>query len=186
MKKHLVVGLGNIGDSYYDTRHNIGFEIVDDFAKKYNQNFTNKRYGHICELKIKNRNVILLKPTTYMNLSGNSVIYYLNKYKIPIENLLIISDDLDLDFGQIKLKSKGGHGGHNGHKNIIQLLNTNSYARFKFGIGKKFEKGKQVNYVLGKWSELEKEKLNKIIPETNDIITCFLNEGIEKAMNTFN
>ncbi len=186
MKKHLVVGLGNIGSSYYDTRHNIGFDIVDHFAKDYDKTFTEKRYGEVCDIKIKNRTVILLKPSTYMNLSGNAIVYYLNKYKIPIENLLVISDDLDLDFCQIKLKAKGGHGGHNGHKNIIQLLNTNSYARLKFGIGKNFKKGGQVNYVLGKWSELEKEKLEKTIPSINEIITCFLLGGLERAMNTFN
>ena len=186
MKKHLVVGLGNIGNTYYDTRHNIGFDVLNYFAEKYDGFFVEKRYGHICNIKIKNRAIILLKPSTYMNLSGNAVNYYLNKYKIPIPNLLIISDDLDLELCQLKLKPKGGHGGHNGHRNIIEVLNINSYSRLKFGIGKNIKKGGQVNYVLGKWSELEKEKINKTIPLTSDIITCFINEGIDKAMNTFN
>jgi len=186
MKKHLVVGLGNIGNSYHDTRHNIGFNILNYFAKKYNGVFAEKRYGNICDIKIKNRSIILLKPSTYMNLSGSAVNYYLNKHKIPIQNLLIISDDLDLELGQLKLKPKGGHGGHNGHRNIIEVLNTSSYARLKFGIGKSFHKGEQVNYVLGKWSELEKEKINQVIPLTSDIISVFITEGLENAMNTFN
>ena len=121
-----------------------------------------------------------------MNLSGNAINYYLNQNKINIDNLLVISDDLDLTFCQIKIKSKGGHGGHNGHKNIIQALNTNNYSRLRFGIGKNFSKGEQVNYVLGKWSELEKKELEKALPLTSDIITSFIFEGIEKTMNTFN
>ena len=186
MKKHLVVGLGNVGEQYYNTRHNIGFESIDYFAQKYNEVFSEKRYGKISEVKIKNHTIILLKPSTYMNLSGNAINYYLNQNKINIENLMVISDDLDLDFCQIKVKPKGGHGGHNGHKNIIQVLNTNRYARLRFGIGKSFSRGNQVNYVLGKWSELEKEKIENALPITSDIINSFVFEGIEKAMNTFN
>ena len=186
MKKYLIVGLGNVGNSYYDTRHNIGFDIVNQFAKKYDKDFDIKRYGSICELKIKSHTIILLKPSTYMNLSGNAVNYYLKKYRIPIQNLLIISDDLDLEFCQIKIKQKGGDGGHNGHKNIIHVLNTNTYARLRFGIGNAFNRGEQINYVLGKWSDLEKEKIEEKIPFTYDMIVCFVQKGIENTMNTFN
>jgi len=186
MKKHLIVGLGNVGLEYYNTRHNIGFESIDYFAQKYNEIFSEKRYGHVSEVKIKNKTIILLKPSTYMNLSGNAINYYLNQHKINIDNLLVISDDLDLTFCQIKIKSKGGHGGHNGHKNIIQALNTNNYPRLRFGIGKNFSKGGQVNYVLGKWSELEKKEIEQVLPLTSEIITSFIFEGIERTMNTFN
>ena len=186
MKKHLVVGLGNVGEQYYNTRHNIGFKSIDYFAQKYNEVFSEKRYGSVSEVKIKNKTIILLKPSTYMNLSGNAINYYLNQNKINIDNLLVISDDLDLTFCQIKIKSKGGHGGHNGHKNIIEALNTNNYSLSRFGIGKNFSKGEQVNYVLVKWSVLEKKELEKVLPLTSDIITSFIFEGIEKTMNTFN
>jgi len=186
MKKHLIVGLGNVGESYLYTRHNIGFEILNYFAHKYEQSFLEKRYGHISNIKIKNQNIFLLKPSTYMNLSGKAINYYIKELKISIENLLIISDDIDLDFCSLKLKPKGGHGGHNGHRNIIETLNTNSYARLRFGIGKNYIRGNQVNYVLSKWSEEEMFKIKELIPVTHDIIKSYVFEGIEKTMNTFN
>ena len=186
MKKHLIVGLGNVGESYLYTRHNIGFEILNYFANQYEQSFSEKRYGHICNVKIKNQNIFLLKPSTYMNLSGKAISYYLKELKIPINNLLVVSDDLDLNFCGLKLKPKGGHGGHNGHRNIIEILNTSSYARLRFGIGKNYRRGEQVNYVLSKWSEEEILKIKETIPVSHDIIKSFVFEGIEKTMNIFN
>ncbi len=186
MKKHLIVGLGNVGESYLYTRHNIGFEILNYFAHQYEQSFLEKRYGHICNVKIKNQNIFLLKPSTYMNLSGKAISYYLKELKIPINNLLVVSDDLDLNFCGLKLKPKGGHGGHNGHRNIIEILNTSSYARLRFGIGKNYRRGEQVNYVLSKWSEEEILKIKETIPVSLDIIKSFVFEGIEKTMNIFN
>ena len=160
MKKFLIVGLGNIGEKYHNTRHNIGFKILDDIASREDITFESQKLGSIATFRFKGRTFILLKPSTYMNLSGKAVNYWLTKENISIENLLVICDDLNLDFGAIRLKAKGSDGGHNGLKDINAVLNTQQYARFRFGVGADFSKGKQVDYVLGEWDEEE----NKLLP----------------------
>jgi PTH1 family peptidyl-tRNA hydrolase len=155
MKKYLIAGLGNIGSDYVNTRHNIGFKILDAIAETENLNYEDRKLGKIARYKIKGRQVLLLKPNTYMNLSGKAVKYWLDKEKIPLENLLVITDDLNLPFDSIRLKTKGSAGGHNGLKDIQETLHTTQYNRFRFGISADFKKGRQVDYVLGTWSELE-------------------------------
>ena len=186
MNKYLIVGLGNEGLNYVNTRHNIGFNIVDHLAIGHTCIFSDKKYGSLAQLKIKGKIIYLLKPTTFMNLSGKAVNYYLNYLKIPIENLLVISDDLNLDFGNIRLRPKGSHGGHNGHRNIIETLNTSIYCRLRFGIGKNFNKGQQVNYVLSKWSFDEKSNLESKIDLCSKMILNFVLSGLENTMNIFN
>jgi len=186
MNKYLIVGLGNIGLNYVDTRHNIGFNVLDRVAINYNCSFSNQKYGDLAELKLKGKIIYFLKPSTFMNLSGKAINYYLHHFKISLENLLVISDDLNLDFGIIKLRKKGGHGGHNGHKNIIESLQSRSYSRLRFGIGKNFHEGKQVKYVLSKWSEEEKNILEEKIELSSKIILHFALSGVEYTMNHFN
>jgi PTH1 family peptidyl-tRNA hydrolase len=184
--KYLVVGLGNIGAEYANTRHNIGFKALDAFAEVSNVTFSTLRYGALSEVKIKGRSVWLLKPSTYMNLSGKAVAYWLKAEKIPIENMLIIVDDLSLPFGQIRIRTKGSDGGHNGLKNINEILEHNNYNRLRFGIGHDLSQGGQVDYVLDEWSNEE----IKILPEKFKIIqnavTSFVTIGIERTMNMFN
>jgi PTH1 family peptidyl-tRNA hydrolase len=151
--KYLIVGLGNIGNEYHDTRHNIGFTILDAFAKASNVFFTENRYGATCEVKLKGRTLVLLKPSTFMNLSGNALRYWMQKENIPVENVLVVVDDLALPFGTLRLKPKGSDAGHNGLKNIQDILGHSNYARLRFGIGSDFAKGRQVEYVLGKWTD---------------------------------
>jgi PTH1 family peptidyl-tRNA hydrolase len=148
--KYLIVGLGNIGEGYKDTRHNIGFTVLDAMALASNTSFTDKRYGAICEIRYKGRDLILLKPSTYMNLSGNAVSYWLKKENIPLENLLVIVDDIALPSGSIRMRPKGSDGGHNGLSHISTILATNEYPRIRIGIGNSFRKGAQVDFVLGK------------------------------------
>lgn len=186
MKKFLIVGLGNIGEQYTNTRHNIGFSVLDYFAKQNDLIFTSARLGDVSTYKLKGRTFILLKPSTFMNLSGKAVKYWLDKEKIPLENLLVITDDLNLPFGTIRLKGKGSDGGHNGLKDIQQVLQTTKYNRFRFGISNEFSKGKQVNYVLGKWSEEEFEKLNERLDQAQKIIVSFGLAGLANTMNTYN
>ena len=150
--KYLIVGLGNIGDGYKNTRHNIGFTVLDALAKASNTSFTDKRYGAVCNIKYKGRTFILLKPSTFMNLSGNAVNYWLKKEKIPTENLLVIVDDIALPLGTIRLRPKGSDGGHNGLAHINTILSTSEYARVRIGIGNGFRKGSQVDFVLGVWN----------------------------------
>jgi len=183
--KYLIVGLGNIGSEYQHTRHNIGFSILDAFAKASNLVFAENRYGSVCEYKIKGRTLILLKPSTFMNLSGNAVRYWLNKENIPTENLLILVDDLALPFGTLRLKDKGGDAGHNGLKSIQELIG-NTYARLRFGIGNDFPKGYQVEYVLGKWDKEEEEKLPARIDKAIEMIKSFCLAGIQNTMNQYN
>jgi len=163
--KYLIVGLGNPGAEYQFTRHNIGFEILDALSGASNITFTPDRYGDVASLKHKGRTLILLKPSTFMNLSGKAVRYWLTKEKIPLENMLVITDDLALPFGTIRMRAKGSDGGHNGLKSIQELIETTKYARLRFGIGDTFNKGSQVNYVLGKWGEEESKTttLNALI-----------------------
>ncbi|MVO09728.1 aminoacyl-tRNA hydrolase [Flavobacterium sp. TP390] len=186
MKKFLIVGLGNIGLEYVNTRHNIGFKVLDYMANQESCGFQTVKLGDVAEVKIKGRSLFLLKPNTYMNLSGKAVKYWMEKENIPKENILVITDDLNLPFGTIRIKSKGSDGGHNGLKNIQLLLNTTEYPRFRFGISDTFKKGQQVNYVLGEWSEEEKEKLKERLEVATEIIKSFALAGLNNTMNTFN
>ncbi len=186
MKKYLIAGLGNIGAEYVNTRHNIGFKILDRIAKQENLEFKTAKLGTIAEYKLKGRTLILLKPNTYMNLSGKAVKYWLDTEKIPVENLLVVTDDLNIPFGTIRLKGKGSDGGHNGLKNIQQVMNTVDYARFRFGISDEFKKGQQVNYVLGEWSEEEKAKLDERLDTSADAVRSFALSGIANTMSSFN
>lgn len=186
MKKYLIVGLGNIGAEYVNTRHNIGFKVLDYFAKKEGLIFETVKLGSLTEFKFKGRTFFLLKPNTYMNLSGKAVKYWMDKENIPLENIFVITDDLNLSFGTIRIKPKGSDGGHNGLKNINQILNTNQYTRFRFGISDEFKKGKQVDYVLGDWNEAENAALPERLEVASEIIKSFGTAGLENTMNTFN
>jgi peptidyl-tRNA hydrolase, PTH1 family len=184
--KYLIVGLGNIGEEYIDTRHNIGFTILDAFAEASGAHFSDRRYGYLCETKYKGRTFVLLKPSTYMNLSGNAVSYWLKKEKIPVENLLVIVDDIALPLGNIKMKPKGGDGGHNGLSHINTVLSTSDYSRIRVGIGNGFRKGAQVNYVLGKWNSEEKKLIEERIAIVIEMIRSFGTMGTELTMTAFN
>lgn len=184
--KYLIAGLGNIGAEYKNTRHNIGFQILDALAGASNISFNDKRYGFVAEYKFKARTFILLKPTTYMNLSGRAVAYWLQKEGIELSNLLVLVDDLALPFGTIRVRSKGGAGGHNGLENINQVLGRNDYARLRFGIGDNFHKGFQVDYVLGEWSTDEEKELPAKIDTCIEIIQSFGTIGTDRTMNFFN
>jgi PTH1 family peptidyl-tRNA hydrolase len=184
--KYLIVGLGNIGEGYQDTRHNIGFTVLDTMAVASNISFTDKRYGAVCELRYKGRDMFLLKPSTYMNLSGNAVSYWLKKENIPLENMLIIVDDIALPLGSIRMRSKGSDGGHNGLAHINTILSTNEYARIRIGIGNSFSKGGQINYVLGKWDPEEKKFMAERISIVIDMIRSFAFAGVELTMTTYN
>jgi len=186
MKKFLIVGLGNIGVEYVNTRHNIGFKIVDYIAKKEGTSFQTAKLGDIAEYKTKGRTLLLLKPNTYMNLSGKAVKYWMEKENIAKENVLVITDDLNLSFGTIRIKSKGSDGGHNGLKNIQLLLNTSEYPRFRFGISDQFKKGQQVDYVLGEWNDDEKSKLPERYEIASEIVNSFALAGLSNTMNEFN
>jgi PTH1 family peptidyl-tRNA hydrolase len=184
--KFLIVGLGNIGAEYVNTRHNIGFKILDYFAKKEQLSFQTVKLGALAEYKFKGRTFFLLKPNTYMNLSGKAVQYWMDKENIPLENILVITDDLNLSFGTIRIKPKGSDGGHNGLKNINLILNTNQYTRFRFGISDEFKKGKQIDYVLGDWDDAEKTALPERLALASEIITSFGTAGLENTMTAFN
>ena len=186
MKKYLIVGLGNIGTQYQNTRHNIGFKILDFLAEKESLIFETQKLGDLTSFKFKGRQFILLKPSTYMNLSGKSVTYWLTKENIPLENLLIITDDINLPFGTLRLKTKGSDGGHNGLKDIQDKLQTINYNRFRFGISNEFSKGRQVDYVLGEWTEEENKLLSERLETTVEVIKSFGTAGISNTMNTFN
>jgi peptidyl-tRNA hydrolase, PTH1 family len=186
MNKFLIVGLGNIGAEYVNTRHNIGFKVLDYFAKKNAISFETVKLGAMAQYRFKGKTFFLLKPNTYMNLSGKAVHYWMTQEKIPLENILVIADDLNLSFGTIRIKPKGSDGGHNGLKNINLLLNTQNYCRFRFGISDEFKKGQQVNYVLGEWDEVEKEKLPQRLEVASEIMISFGTSGIENTMTTFN
>jgi PTH1 family peptidyl-tRNA hydrolase len=186
MNKFLIVGLGNIGAEYVNTRHNIGFKVLDYFAKKNSISFETVKLGSMAQYRFKGKTFFLLKPNTYMNLSGKAVHYWMTQEKIQLENILVIADDLNLSFGTIRIKPKGSDGGHNGLKNINLLLNTQNYCRFRFGISDEFKKGQQVNYVLGEWDEVEKEKLPERLEVASEIIISFGTSGIENTMTTFN
>ena len=186
MKKFLIVGLGNIGPKYHNTRHNIGFKILDHLAEEESLTFESQKLGDLATYKYKGRTFILLKPSTFMNLSGKAVNYWLQKEKVPLENLLVITDDLNLPFGTIRVKTKGSDGGHNGLKDIQGQLGTMNYNRFRFGISDEFSKGRQVDYVLGEWDEEEQKRLPERLKMSAEVIRSFGTAGINTTMNTFN
>ena len=186
MKKYLIVGLGNIGSKYENTRHNIGFKILDEIAEKENVIFESQKLGAVTKFRFKGRTFILLKPSTYMNLSGKAVKYWITKEKIPLENILIICDDLNIPFGTIRLKSKGSAGGHNGLTDINEILQTQNYSRFRFGVGDEFKKGKQVDYVLGNWSDDDTNKLPERLQKSYELVKSFGTAGIANTMSEFN
>ena len=184
--KYLIVGLGNIGQEYQDTRHNIGFTILDAFARASNVFFEDNRYGFVTEVKLKGRTLILLKPSTFMNLSGNALRYWMQKEKIEIENVLVVVDDLALPFGTLRLKPNGSDAGHNGLKNIQEILGHNNYARLRFGLGNDFPKGYQVEYVLSKWDEEQLKLLPERVEKGVEIIKSFCLAGMQNTMNQYN
>jgi len=186
MKKYLLVGLGNIGAKYENTRHNIGFEVLDTLAKKQEVLFESAKLGAITKFRFKGRVYILLKPSTFMNLSGKAVRYWLTKEKIPTENLLVICDDLSLPIGTLRIKPKGGAGGHNGLQNIQDLLGSSIYPRLRFGIGDKFSKGRQSDFVLGEWKDSERKIINKRIEKAAEAILSFGTAGLNNTMNAYN
>ena len=183
--KYLIVGLGNIGAKYDNTRHNIGFDVVDALAREFEVSFKTEKLGDIAEFKHKGRLFILLKPSTYMNLSGKAVNFWLQKKKVKQEPLLIIVDDLNIDFGKLRMRGKGSDGGHNGIKDINQTIGS-KYARLRFGIGNQYSKGKQINFVLGEWKPEEQEKLKLIIKRAADAVKSFGTIGLARTMNDYN
>lgn len=184
--KYLIVGLGNIGDEYRETRHNIGFMVLDALAKASNIVFKDGRYGATTTLSVKGRQLILLKPSTYMNLSGNAVRYWMQQEKIPLENVLVVVDDLALPFGSLRLKGKGSDAGHNGLKHIAATLGTQNYARLRFGIGNDFPKGTQVDYVLGNFDEEDRKQMPERLELAGEIIKSFCLAGLNLTMNQYN
>ncbi len=184
--KYLIVGLGNIGSEYENTRHNIGFDVVDKMAADDNAKWEVDTLAFSCEIKHKGRTLILIKPTTYMNLSGKAVNHHMSKHKIPKENILVILDDLNIDFGMLRLRDKGSDGGHNGLKHIDSTLGGNDYPRLRVGIGSKFHKGQQVNFVLGKWKPIEKEDVAFIIDKAAEAAKSFTAIGVKHTTNLYN
>ncbi len=184
--KYLVAGLGNIGDEYKNTRHNIGFTILDAWAHASNISFTDKRYGFVTTAKHRGRSYVLLKPSTYMNLSGNAINYWLKKEKIPLQNLIVVVDDIALPPGSIRIRPKGGDGGHNGLEHINRILGTSAYARMRFGVGDQFARGQQVDHVLGKWSPEELISLQERIELAIEMLKSFGFIGLELTMTQYN
>jgi len=184
--KYLIAGLGNVGDKYAGTRHNIGFEVLDALAGASNLVFMLKRHAYEVEYRFKGQTLVLIKPTTYMNLSGKAINYWLQQEHIPVENLLVIVDDLALPFGTIRIKAKGSAGGHNGLEHISQTLGHQNFARIRYGIGSEFNTGEQIDYVLGKWSVAEKKLLPERLEKMGEAIKNFATLGIERTMNFFN
>lgn len=184
--KYLVAGLGNPGDEYKNTRHNIGFKILDALSEASNIVFSDRRYGWTAEYKFKGHTFVLLKPSTFMNLSGMAVNYWLQKEKIPVENLLVVVDDLSLPIGTLRLRAKGSDAGHNGLKNISQVLGTQDFARLRFGIGDNFRRGQQIDYVLGEWNKEENAELPALIDDSIEIIKSFGTVGVAQTMTFFN
>jgi PTH1 family peptidyl-tRNA hydrolase len=186
MKKFLIVGLGNPGTKYELTRHNIGFQILDKFVNDHETTFESEKLAEVARIKIKGRQLTCIKPQTFMNLSGKALNYWMIKENISLDSILVITDDINLDFGTIRIKGKGSHGGHNGLKNIQDTLNTSNYPRFRFGVGSEFAKGRQVDYVLGEWEADEKEKLQERIETSAKAISSFALAGINHTMNDYN
>ena len=186
MKKFLIVGLGNIGEKYANTRHNIGFQILDALAKDQDVRFETEKLGDITRFRYKGKSFILLKPSTFMNLSGKAVKYWMTKEKIQLDNICIVTDDKNIDFGAIRIKTRGSAGGHNGLKDIQEKLQTQQYNRFRFGIGENYSKGNQIDFVLGSWSKEEQSQLIERIPVATKAIVSFGTDGINNTMNLFN
>lgn len=184
--KYLIVGLGNIGEKYMHTRHNIGFDVVDYLAKQKDTHFESARLAAKAEIKYRGRKLILIKPTTFMNLSGKAVRYWMQKENVPIKNLIIVVDDIALPVGKVRIKTKGGAGGHNGLSDIEQQLGTAAYNRMRIGIGKEFSTGHQVDFVLGKWDNDEQKIIAEKLSKINEAILSFAGIGIERTMNFFN
>ena len=184
--KYLIVGLGNIGSEYKETRHNIGFKVLDALIDASNSSFKTERLGDVAQLKHRGRTLICLKPSTYMNLSGNAIRYWMQSEKIPQERVLVITDDLSLPFGKIRLRSKGSDGGHNGLKSIQEVLGNPNYARVRFGIASEFTKGNQIDYVLGEWNSEEKKELQERIDIVLDLIKSFSTNPIQRVMSDIN
>ena len=184
--KYLIVGLGNIGAEYEHTRHNIGFDIVDQLAKEFDEKFTTERLARIAKIKHKGRNFVLIQPTTYMNLSGRAVKYWMDTEKIPIENILVVTDDLALDVGTLRMRRKGSPGSHNGLENIIQVLGRNDYARLRFGIGNDFSRGRQADFVLSHWKASEEPIISEKISLAAEMALSFGTIGIDRTMNFYN
>ena len=182
----LIVGLGNIGREYADTRHNIGFMVLDAFAKASDTSFTTLRYGSLAQVRLKGKQIILLKPSTYMNLSGKAVKYWLSEERIEVESMLVVVDDLALPFGAIRMRKQGSDGGHNGLLSIYQSLQTYEYNRLRIGIGNDFDKGQQVDFVLSPWEDEEQKELPFVLNRSIEAIRSFVCSGIDKAMNMFN
>ncbi|MBK7311075.1 MAG: aminoacyl-tRNA hydrolase [Sphingobacteriaceae bacterium] len=186
MSKFLIVGLGNVGEEYAHTRHNIGFDVLDHLAKETGGKFKNDRLADVAEVKYKGKTLVLVKPTTFMNLSGKAVNYWMQAEKIGIDNVMVIVDDLALPLGKVRIGPKGSDGGHNGLRNIQEVLQTTNYPRLRFGISNEFGKGQQVDYVLGKWDAEEKAKLTERIQLAADAIKAFTFIGLQRCMNTYN
>ena len=184
--KYLIVGLGNIGSEYVGTRHNIGFRVVDAFAAKQGAEWADKRYGFIAKTRVKSAELILLKPATYMNLSGQAVRYWTQQEKIPVERILVIVDDLSLPVGKIRMRGSGSAGGHNGLKNIESCMMTQNYARIKFGIGNEFPKGTQIDFVLGQFSEEDNKLVDEKLDYVGEMIKSYCLQGLERTMNQYN
>jgi len=186
MKKFLIVGLGNIGEQYKNTRHNIGFSALDSLAEKVGTSFEAKKLGALAQYQLKGRTFLLLKPSTYMNLSGKAVKYWMEKENILPENLFVLTDDLNLSFGAIRIKGNGSSGGHNGLQNIQDVLQSQNYARLRFGVGDTFKKGQQVDHVLGEWSDDENKLLPERLEKMGEAVTSFGMAGLQNTMNAFN
>ncbi len=186
MNKFLIAGLGNIGEEYYHTRHNIGFMVLNHLAAQQKSLFALKKLGFVTEFRAKGKQLTLLKPTTYMNLSGKAIRYWLKEKKVPIENLLVITDDVAIDFSKLRTKKKGSSGGHNGLKNIEELLLTQQYARMRVGVGSDYPKGKQVDFVLSKFYDTEMKEIPFLVDRASKAIMSFCLEGIDRMMNQYN
>ena len=186
MQKYLIIGLGNIGAQYENTRHNIGFKVVEEVAKKVDAKFSPSNFGEVAQFKYEARPVTLLKPNTYMNLSGDAVRFWMKKENISLENIFVITDDLNLPFGTIRMRGKGSDGGHNGLKDIQNKVGGQNYARLRFGVGNEVSEGKQVDYVLGDWSAEENEKMNERLNLAADAVLSFIFQGLGNTMNQYN
>lgn len=184
--KYLIAGLGNVGSDYEGTRHNIGFDVVDQLAREAGVSFELDSQAHVARMKFKGRTLILIKPTTYMNLSGKAIRYWMTKENIPIDHILVLLDDLNLSLGKLRLRGKGSDGGHNGLKNIQDILGRQDYPRLRIGIGNEFSKGRQVNYVLGEWSDEERKILPGILQQSADAVKHFCTIGLSRSMNMVN
>jgi PTH1 family peptidyl-tRNA hydrolase len=184
--KYLIIGLGNIGSEYHETRHNIGFMVLDSLADEKGVSFELKRHAHVAEVKVKGRTLILVKPTTYMNLSGKAVQYWMQEEKISIENILVITDDLALPFGTLRMRMKGSSGGHNGLSHIEETLSASNYTRLRMGVGSEFSKGQQVDYVLAAFSAEQQKEMPEVLKRAKDAVIGFATIGVERAMNTVN